>query len=208
MTLEPGAWMSMSERIHANEMGSIGNMDDKLLRNRSGRIAAVAILAFAGMWQMAYAYEWGGFGHMAHDEVKDVEEGSSVSGYVSDFGAEEMDVQAPDVRYVETPEYSGYVFPTAVNGFRYLLSLAHPEIHHRLTDEEVALAEEILRDKLTEFCIARWGAVPDVLSDMKRFKRQYTSWKELEGIPDCIQGFAHCRHQPGKLAGIPEQAEG
>lgn len=143
----------------------------------------LVLLMTKSFGQITYSCERQGLELLAHDEVKDVEEGSSAFGYVSDIGAEEMDVQAPDVRYVETPEYSGYVFPTAVNGFRYLLSLAHPEIHHTLTDEEVALAEEILRDKLTEFCIARWGVVPDVLSDMKRFKRQYTSWKEFEGIP-------------------------
>lgn len=84
-------------------------------------------------------------------------------------------------RYIDTPEYKGYALPLHMNPWYTYYGWWFPSSECNLSDEDIALAEEILRDKLKEYCIASFSGVPDVLSDMSRFIRQYTAMYVLFG---------------------------
>lgn len=138
-------------------------MDDKPLRNRSGRIAAVAILAFAGMGRMAYATDWYGTVFEAYEDIM----AEKPSGG-------EMQLVGPPrlIRRVTTSVYDGYVMPDNMRFFPFNMWW-YPAGNWNMSDEDVAFLEAIIRDKLPEFCMAKWAIVPEVFSDMKRYIRQY-----------------------------------
>lgn len=138
-------------------------MDDKPLRNRSGRIAAAAILAFAGMWRMAYSTDWYGTVFEAYEDIM-----------VESPSGGEMQLVGPPrlIDRVTTTDYDGYVMPDNMRFFPFNMWW-YPSVKWNMSDEDVAFLEEIIRDKLPEFCMAKWAIVPDVFSDMKRYIRQY-----------------------------------
>lgn len=138
-------------------------MDDKPLRNRSGRIAAIAILAFAGMWQMAYSTDWYG---TVFETYEDVMAESPSGGDMPLAGPPQL------IRRVTTSDYDGYVMPDNMQYFP-LNMWWYPAGNWNMSDEDVAFLEAIIRDKLPEFCMAKWAIVPEVFSDMKRYIRQY-----------------------------------
>ncbi len=110
-----------------------------------------------------YGKDWYGTAFEAYEEIM-AEKPSE----------EEMPLAGPPqlIRRVTTSDYDGYVMPDNMQYFP-LNMWWYPAGNWNMSDEDVAFLEAIIRDKLPEFCMAKWAIVPEVFSDMKRYIRQY-----------------------------------
>lgn len=78
-------------------------------------------------------------------------------------------------RYVETSEYKGYVLPYNFARIFFLYNgWMYPSLEWNLSNDDIAMAEMILREKLKEYCIARWSTIPEIFVHMNKFIRQYS----------------------------------
>lgn len=69
--------------------------------------------------------------------------------------------------------YSGYILQNYYRPFGLNLMWYYPSTNMPLSEDDIILAEKILDTKLKEYCVARWGKVPEALKNLKHYNRQY-----------------------------------